>query len=1024
MLEALVVVVGIAAIAIVALPVASNLSRSASESKLQSDVASVNQAIQVYRANGGSLDGISAPNAVLSKLKTANANSTTYAGLRGSVIDKRLQAVLQTEQEAASGLPRAIWNASEDRFDIASTGSGGVARFQINEDLATVDFGSEVREEETFDYNGGDGWVWAFDENGTPVPRQVPTLVAVAGTLGNDGGTGSGSPGGLAGGSGGDDDDSENPGATKLLPPEFSLPTGNYPLVDFDLELTLSNPNDPQESYIFYRRGRDSQFVPYYGQAIEVSLNERVYAYVKSLNLASYTDSDVKGEHFDGAPVDLELELASSQTSFTYFELTDADPYAIASVANLDEVPEEMRSGIEIGWVYDERSPLDGETGTELAGQPIPVQAGSWNGQPSATLTAAVSGTGNYIRESGEETLNFTASQLALESPSIGVTQAAPGSFDVTMELTGRYPAGTAIYYTLDGSNPGRDPNTGEVDGILYEGTFSLTLDSETTVTESDEDQPEEGSGGPVEIQQVVMQVGGNEVVQDEDVRGKHVNDSSTAGVELKSLTIAQDGETLEVNHLNVLEVAITDINYPDNSQDVSVWSGGQQQAAAGDEEFRDELGQALSSPDLRYYLNYGKPKRKNPENFFHFDMSFAPIYNTDFLVVGERNGNSTFALTPLDGDGQVIPGSSTVEFDSYQWNTGYAPNDYGNQPFFLDVVDVQEFGVDTRTTPIRGFRVTNTDGADIKFYTISDTPFEGRTEELTRYDSTLVTAAAFPPAGLDIWFEPSAPASYEVRDQSEEVTVHFTQLSSSAGYLNEASIFINDEAYDFGNSDMGAGYSFSVDILVNPFVTNRFDLAIDTWVRWGSNMASDPVRGLDTRNGGDFDLIDDDDSFYGPSQNTGKIKDLSYDSQVHLIVGYEDLLAVGHNPDWDYDDFLFEIRADQPFNFSLGGFVSGSFSQNTGSQGSGSNNSGSGNSGSTVGNGSSGGSNNGHGNGGGSQSNNGHGNNIDGVDSSNPGQGVGGPTGANNSGNDPSQGFDDERGSNGGGNSGNGNGN
>jgi hypothetical protein len=40
---------------------------------------------------------------------------------------------------------------------------------------------------------------------------------------------------------------------------------------------------------------------------------------------------------------------------------------------------------------------------------------------------------------------------------------------------------------------------------------------------------------------------------------------------------------------------------------------------------------------------------------------------------------------------------------------------------------------------------------------------------------------------------------------------------------------------------------------------------------------------------------------------------------------------------------------------------------------------------------------------------NNGHGNNLDGVDSSNPGQGSGGPTGLNNSGQDPSGGVDDE---------------
>lgn len=42
-------------------------------------------------------------------------------------------------------------------------------------------------------------------------------------------------------------------------------------------------------------------------------------------------------------------------------------------------------------------------------------------------------------------------------------------------------------------------------------------------------------------------------------------------------------------------------------------------------------------------------------------------------------------------------------------------------------------------------------------------------------------------------------------------------------------------------------------------------------------------------------------------------------------------------------------------------------------------------------------------------KTNNGHGNNLDGVDSSNPGRGNGGPTGLNNSGQDPSGGVDDE---------------
>jgi len=150
--------------------------------------------------------------------------------------------------------------------------------------------------------------------------------------------------------------------------------------------------------------------------------------------------------------------------------------------------------------------------------------------------------------------------------------------------------------------------------------------------------------------------------------------------------------------------------------------------------------------------------------------------------------------------------------------------------------------------------------------------------------------------------------------DVTQTATVTFSLLSSEAGYLNEATLFVNGVSYDFGNSDMGAGFSFDVDIEVSPFAANRFDLVINTWKRHG-----DWIPGLDTRNGQGFELIGADDSWGGRSDSVAKIKDLSPDGQLHMAVGYEDLIMTGDRPDWDYNDFVFEFWADQAFEFSFG---------------------------------------------------------------------------------------------------------
>jgi hypothetical protein len=153
---------------------------------------------------------------------------------------------------------------------------------------------------------------------------------------------------------------------------------------------------------------------------------------------------------------------------------------------------------------------------------------------------------------------------------------------------------------------------------------------------------------------------------------------------------------------------------------------------------------------------------------------------------------------------------------------------------------------------------------------------------------------------------------------------VTFSSLSSSAGYLNESFIYVNGDGYYLGNSDMGAGFTVNVDVYVNPYVTNVFDLTIDTYMRNGRNFISGALRGMDTQKGSQFTVISPSASFAGASPNAGKIKDLSTSSNLRMVVGYEDLIITGGSPDYDYDDFQFEVRAPANFNLIFGGFHRG----------------------------------------------------------------------------------------------------
>lgn len=87
------------------------------------------------------------------------------------------------------------------------------------------------------------------------------------------------------------------------------------------------------------------------------------------------------------------------------------------------------------------------------------------------------------------------------------------------------------------------------------------------------------------------------------------------------------------------------------------------------DPDFIPGLIEVVSTPDLRSYWSIGnQPSIPNGEGFV--DLRY-PFPNSGYILVSERNGNSSIDFIALGLDGKPIPGATTVQVQGYQWDTG-----------------------------------------------------------------------------------------------------------------------------------------------------------------------------------------------------------------------------------------------------------------------------------------------------------------------------------------------------------------
>jgi len=186
LIEVLLVIAGISAIGAVGYVATSNVKATAQAVKLESDVKSINQAIDLYRANGGQISAD--VDDVLNNLKTRadSATAGTMVGLKASFLDVRTEWDMQSASEAATSQLRAVWDPVAMAFSTSTGSTLGIKRFRINNELASAAPVTDPNPRTPTLQGAASGWVWDYAAASEAVVAvaSTPAMGITGGALG------------------------------------------------------------------------------------------------------------------------------------------------------------------------------------------------------------------------------------------------------------------------------------------------------------------------------------------------------------------------------------------------------------------------------------------------------------------------------------------------------------------------------------------------------------------------------------------------------------------------------------------------------------------------------------------------------------------------------------------------------------------------------------------------------------------------------------------------------------------------
>lgn len=306
LLELVITIAIIGVISAVSVSLLSDDSDSAKNAKLESDIATLNQMVALYVADGGSVAGLTSPQAVIDKMKRIRpqADWQRHVGtVTGRLVDVRLRAEVTTKPDR-DGNPRAEWNRKTQRFEMTRGNGSAVSRFYLDENLAGTDFGTENRTKSVVAFNSeNQGWVWGAQSTDPTAnylnpqfgnPSNPSNGFDPSETAPNTGGPDTGDPdtdGGGGGGGGGGDPDPTPPTAVRLPRPVITPTGGTFAFSSFPNTATISrNGADPAVSKLMYRVDSGA-WIEYVGGDIPVTPAMRLQARNESTRPAEYVTS-------------------------------------------------------------------------------------------------------------------------------------------------------------------------------------------------------------------------------------------------------------------------------------------------------------------------------------------------------------------------------------------------------------------------------------------------------------------------------------------------------------------------------------------------------------------------------------------------------------------------------------------------------------------------------------------------------------------------------------------------------------
>ena len=240
--EILIVVSAIGTLVSLGITMFGALQDNTKDQKFESDVTTINRALSTFTMFGGNLEVDNFSDALLRlKSQVTNAEIKETVGLSSTLIDVRLEPVMQSAAEAATDMPRAVWDKDSGKLVISDSGPAGIKEFRLNEDLGNTAPLIASRES-SFDF--GAGWIWKYENDYMPTDQLAPTtvkltedtsivseplLASVAAPLAPP----------------------PSP-PSSLSPPSVLLAGGSYPISQFSLSVPVSNPNPVGSSTITY----------------------------------------------------------------------------------------------------------------------------------------------------------------------------------------------------------------------------------------------------------------------------------------------------------------------------------------------------------------------------------------------------------------------------------------------------------------------------------------------------------------------------------------------------------------------------------------------------------------------------------------------------------------------------------------------------------------------------------------------------------------------------------------------------